>query len=307
MVGFSVSDKKMLEHTSNANRFVQVSRRALGLLNVFWHDEFGAELIQFVLVLPIMLGLMWTTFEAWQLVTVRAAIRSTASQVTRYAAAYGAPQEGQGPSTDPNMICDGVRQMVTASLAQHRGNLGDNLDWSLRWYWVLDPNSSQWDGNVELACVQTRSDSGDDCCAAMFSSLPCNQQFAIELEVSVPWQTVVFGLDGSTKTDAVLSITERATGSAPCVPYCGIRAGGYTISGGEEGCIAEVCWGWEGLCSYEPDRCEVYVGDNLVATAYNPRYDNCRRVEVPVGVTSVEVICYGGNRPASTSVSIACW
>lgn len=292
--------------SSRARGFRELRARVQGVWGAFWRDELGAELIQFVLALPIVLGLVWTAFEAWQLMSVRAAVRTTTAQAARYVTAFGAPLEVQGPPPNPGMICAGVRQLVTESLAQQRGNLGDNLDWTIRWYQVLDSSDSRWEGNVALACIQSMDGIGDDCCAGLLSALVCNDQFAVELEVSVPWQTVVFGLDRSATTTSVLRIAERATGSAPCVPYCSIEVGGRTISGGDEGCIAEVCWGWQNKCTYEPDRCQVYVDDELVATVYNPRYDNCRRVEVPVGGASVEVICLGGRREASDSVTISC-
>lgn len=266
--------------------------RKLGALWKAWfEDEAGAEIVQFVLALPILLGVVWTSFEAWQVISLREAVRATVAQAGRYVTAYGAPPEIADAPPDPDTICWGVEQLVARSLAQQRGNLGDNLAWTLRWYKVLDPSSARWEGNlVEMSCQE------------LLSEFECNQQFALELEVSVPWQTVLFGLGRSVTTREVLRITDSVTGSAPCLPYFDLWVWGSVAP---DSCRARVCWGFDS--SYAPNRCEIWVAGTLLETVYNPVDGQCHEpVYLPPGGGSVDVVCYGGRRETSNNVDLDC-
>ena len=142
-------------------------------------------------------------------------------------------------------------------------------------------------------------------CMSLVSGMQCNDQFGIRLTTSVPWRTVIFGVGGNTTSDWTLNMTETAIGASPCLPYCSMYlGGGVVVPGGPEGCIAEVCWGFD--CSYQPDRAEIYVDGVLVSETYNPVFDNCYRTEVPVGLTEIKVTAYGGKRETTSSVTIRC-
>ena len=67
--------------------------RLRGLLSRFGRDELGTEVVQFVLILPIAVGLLWSGFEIWQLMDLRSTVRSTVAQAVRYVSAYAAPPD----------------------------------------------------------------------------------------------------------------------------------------------------------------------------------------------------------------------
>jgi hypothetical protein len=259
-------------------------------LKRFWRDELGAEVIQFVLVLPIMLGLMWTAMEAWQLMTLRAAVRSTTAQAARYMTAFGASNESIAPMA-PEYVCAGVEYLVAESLSRQSGNLGDHLVATMRWYRFLDPTSPLWEGNaVEVSCME------------LLLGYQCNDTFAVALEVAVPWQTVIFGLNHSSTATQMLRFSDSTVGIAPCLPNCSVGISGGVTSGGVYGCQARMCWTLD--CSYKPDFCAIFVDGRLVHRQDAPMPDQCfEPVTLPLGDSPIEVRCYGGQRK-TTSVTV---
>ncbi len=261
-------------------------------LKRFWSDELGAELIQFVLVLPIMLGLVWTSMEGWQLMSLRAAVRSTTSQAARYVTAFANSDESRAPMA-PEDLCAGVQYLVTESLSRRSGNLGDHLAVTMRWYRFLDPTSPLWEGNaIETSCLE------------LLLGYECNDVFGLSIEVAVPWQTVIFGLTSTSTTTEMLRFSDTATGVAPCLPYCDVRVSGNVRSGGISGCRAETCWSLDS--SYQPDSCEIFVNGALAHRQAAPLEYQCFEVLLPPGPSSIEVRCYGGQREATGATTLNC-
>jgi hypothetical protein len=281
-------------HSKCVCRFRRAVLRAKHTLARFWRDDIAAELIQFALVAPILIGVLWSGFELWQIMTLRATVRTAVSQVARYVTAFGAPPGEIEDPISPGEICWNVEQLVAYSFNQHRGILGDAVSWDLTWYRMNDPTNPAWDQNAVPVAD----------CYQLLSELFCNDQFGVELHVSVPWRTVLFGLGGSSSTDFVLEFSDITVGSAPCQPYCDVTAYGHTLSSGSGGCVAQIGWRFE--CSYEPDLVEVWVKDEKKCQRSNPAYDSTCNITLPVGVSQVKVIAFGGQRESSSSVTITC-
>jgi len=193
----------------------------------FARDDRGAELVQFAVALPILITLVWSSFEIYQLATLRAAVRTSASQIARYITAYGAAQPEIGYVPPAGDICNNILDLTARSLDEYRGPLEDSLSWQVQFYLIADPNSSRWVNNA----IETD-------CLSLVSGMDCNDQFGIRLTVSVPWQSVIFGVSGNTISNWTLNMTETVVGASPCLPYCSMSLGGGVLSGGPEGCIA---------------------------------------------------------------------
>lgn len=266
----------------------------LGWLHRLRSEEKGSELVQFVLVVPLLAALMWSSFEAWQMMTLKSSVRSTAAQAARYVTAFvGTPEEvAQRPSS--LQIRDGVEQLVAASFSRQRGVLGDALNWRLTWFRIIDPTNPRFEGNViEL-------DPGDP-----LAQVVCNDQFAIRLDVDVPWRTVLFGYKEVERSDYILHLSDTAVGASPCAPYCSVNAYIASFSSSVSGCRAELCWSFQ--CSYEPDRLEVMDGTTRIFQTFAPMSDQCTMVSVPPTTTTQLMIrAYGGRRTVEDYVTITC-
>ena len=197
-------------------------------LGHFARDQRGSELVEFVLVLPLLIAVVWGAFEIYQLVSLRSVVRTTATQLAHYVGSYGAPYQEADYVPDPDEICAQLNALAASSLADYQGPLGDSVTASASWYRILDPHSSRWEGNIEpVQCYSLIAD--------QIANRVCNEQFAVVLNVSVPWQTVIFGLDGNTIENWDLSMSETAMSALPCMPYFTVDAGGGISSGGPEG------------------------------------------------------------------------
>ena len=260
----------------------------------FWRDDFAAELIQFALVAPILIGVIWSGFELWQIMTLRATVRSAVSQVARYVTAYGAPPSEIEEPIPPGEICWNIEELVGHWFSRHRGILGDAVTWDLTWYRMNDPTNPAWEQNA-IPMLD---------CYHLLSELYCNEQFGVELHISVPWRTVLFGLGGTSSTDFLLEFSDTAVGSAPCQPYCDVTATGRVLSSGPGGCTAQI--GWHFRCSYEPDFVEVWVKDEKKCQRSNPAHDTTCNITLPVGVSQVTVRAFGGQRECAGWVTITC-
>ena len=265
----------------------------------FLRDDLGAEIVQFVLAIPILVTILWSSWEVWQVMTLRAALRTTVAQVARYVTGYATPRSGAGGANPVrrDAICQGVEELIARSLSPHRGILGDAAYWEVTWYEVTDPEASDWDLSTE-----PRTD-----CLELLSALGENDQFGVKLDLAVPWQTVVFGLKGSTFSDFVLEMSDRAVGSAPGLPYCEVRAAGATRSSGPGGCDVEIWWSFD--CSYWPDKVEVFMNGDLACTVHNPviRQENsCLVRGVPLGANDYKIVAYGAGAPTDSSTTISC-
>jgi Flp pilus assembly protein TadG len=245
------------------------------LLRRLRRDEAGAELVQLALVIPIVVGLVWFSFEAYQIVALRSTLRETVSQVSRYLTAFAAPSDEiiDNPNTlTPDEVCQGIQTLVGSSLANSRGNLGDAVSWEVLFYRVNDTMVSNWEGNlIPLDCWQ------------LANTLQCNEQFAVSLRAWVPWRKVLLNLGGASATDMMLDLSDIAVGTAPCLPYLNVRGEARLLSEGPGGCVAEVCWLFEG--SFVPERLEIYRGgeDYPVHAVNNPLSGGCATIPLPTG------------------------
>ena len=268
----------------------------------FARDELGSEVVEFALVIPIVVGLVWTSFEFWQLLSLRASVRTTTSQVARFITAYAAPPDTLEDAMRGDEACWRISQLIDASLRNRHGNMGDALAWDVHFYKILDANSPYWEGNV-----------GEMDCLTLFapgSGLQCNDQFGVKLNVSVPWLEVIFGLTGSSTNRTTISFSDTAVGAAPCMPYGDVRASGGTLSCGPGGGQVEICWTFD--ASFVPDLIEVYRGNPdsspPVYTQINPSpYGGCSpSIIIPVGASTLTVKAYGGDREMYDSVVLTC-
>jgi|YNPNPStandDraft_1061719.scaffolds.fasta_scaffold40515_3 hypothetical protein len=265
-------------------------RAALG------HDQRGSQVIQIILAVPIVLGILWSSFEIWQIMSLKAAVRTTVAQAARYVTSFAELPDAIMDRPSTVEIRQNVERLVSESLSRQRGNLGDALTWELTWYQVVDPTDPRWEGNVVLL------DALDP-----LAGLVCNDQFGLRLRVRVPWSTVILGLGGSSRSVSMLELEDTAVGGIPCFPYCEVKATARILSSGPGGCRIEVCWSFD--CSYEPDRVEVWLDGVRVHQTNNPVGQPCVRLSesVPSGRTvQIRVDAYGGRRKSSATVAVGC-
>ena len=122
--------------------------RILASIKRLGQDELGTEVVQLVLILPIVIGLLWSSFEIWQLMDLRSAVHSTAAQAARYISAYAAPPDEVDDPVLPEQIVWNIEQLIDNSLGGRRGILGSGLDWEINWYWIVE--------EIEQAGLQPR-------------------------------------------------------------------------------------------------------------------------------------------------------
>ncbi|MBN1399959.1 MAG: pilus assembly protein [Anaerolineae bacterium] len=298
----------------------------------FLQDERGAEVIQFALVLPLFVGIVWFSTDVWQLMTLRAAVRSTATQAARYISEYAAPPEEvilENPEiVTPQRLCDGVAEIIATGLGRQRGNMGDNLQASVGLHKVANPmDSSNAADNVELLCGSNLDpDRGEfypympladwhQCCSLNPGlTLECNDQFVLVLHVEVPWRTLLLGLDRASTEDRAIVFDEVAMGTAPCQPFLrieGVSAGVPPGGGGPGGCVVRVSWNIES--SMVPDRVEIWAGNRSspydMETLYAPQTVtvNEATLRIPFGsAPTIYVRAYAGAREEQGSQQVSC-
>ena len=262
----------------------------------FLSDDSGAELVQFVLTVPLLLGIVWASIQFWQIMSLRDALQTTVAQVARYVSAYAAPPEELENTVATGDICAGVGALVRA-FEQRQGVLGEAIQIELNWYAISDPTEATWENNAFPVPD----------CASLVDSLLCNDQFGVTLRVRVPWRWVVFGVGESSATDLTLDLIETAVGTPPCQPYCEIELIGYEqdMEAGPNGCYAYVEWKLN--CSYAPDHVQVFADNVLACDAwYPPEDEGACYTWVGVGVTKLRVVAWGGKRKTEQEVEIQC-
>jgi hypothetical protein len=227
-----------------------------------WHgDERGAELVEFAMLLPILVGLFWIIFEARQLSSLRDDLRTATAQAARFVTAYIVPPADEVyfprlpyvPGTEPRTleIRNRAEQIIRESLASKRGILGDVLIVRIDWYEILDPQIPDWRGNsIPLGSADPLANLGP------------NDHFAMRVQVDVPWRTILFGVGGSTQSDYNLTLVDTTVGATPDQPFCefDISADAGGGSGGD--CPLTICWDID--CSYQPRALAVYLNGELL-------------------------------------------
>ena len=284
--------------------------RLVEAIALFLGDELGSGLIQFVMVLPLLLALFWTSFEIWQLMSLRAALRTTAAQAARYVTAFALPDGFyQRHRYPPIPVCEGVRNLVINSLSGYRGILGDRLgEPEITLYWIRDPSKPEWEGNVEPGIPfadcnaflsglkpDDPADEGGGACDGRITY----RQFGIRLRVEVPWVRVLFGLGRSSSTRFTLTLADTAVGAITCLPRCcdeGLRVRAFGLRDcTDTSCTVTVRWDL-GECDFVP-RIQIRQGERELLTIDNPEVPigqaDVFRVDAPVGALSfvtVEVV-----------------
>jgi len=263
-------------------------------------NEQGAEIVQFALMAPILIGLVWGSFELWQIMSLRATLRTTTAQAARYITAYAAPPAEIESPLSPDQVCRGVEELIGRSLAAHRGILGDAISWEVSWYLFTDPQNPSWQNNAQqLPDCQTL--------VSFLRQAECSQrQFGVRLHIAVPWQKVLFGIKGLRPESFSLEMSDTAVGDAPCMPDCAITALAAEASpAGPRGCTVYVYWNIES--TYSP-WLELYVGDRQIDAGYV--LPNPYRLSVSEGAHEITLVAASKEsrprRETSRSITIVC-
>ncbi len=187
---------------------VRVGRAIAVALGRFARDQWGVETAEVVLVVPLLVGVVWSALEIWQIMSLRSTVRNAVSQAARYVTAYASPAPDR--PYDPGQVAWGVEKIIEDTLSRSRGIMGDALQWDIVWYHVYDPSAPAWDENI-LGYPMGET-------IYFLSGLQCNDQFGLKLRVAAPWRTVLFGLKGTTDREWVLRLYDTAVGAVPCTP-----------------------------------------------------------------------------------------
>lgn len=247
--------------------------KVLRLLRVFFKDEGGAELIQFALALPVLVGLVFAGSQFWQMMSLRARVRTVTAQVSAYLAEFGAGPRAGDPSpyqqADPADVCAQAEILIREGIK----NLPEGSLMTVTLVEFIDPINSNWDGNAV---------SVTEPCEAFLARLECNQFFGVQVDVSVPMEWVVRVRGKAERESFVLNVRERAVRIKPCQPYFKIsdlRA--VKRSEGSGGCEVEITWTPEG--SVLPQWLQV-----IVAGRERPE-DRVRGAEIKKGRMTVKI------------------
>jgi hypothetical protein len=260
-----------------------------GLWRRWYGDERGAELVQFAMLLPILVGIFLIFSEARRLTSLRDDLRAATAQAARFVTAYIVPplDEVYEPSVPyrPTTleIRDKAEQIIRESLASKRGILGDALTVRIDWYEILDPTIPDWRGNSILL------DPVDP-----LAGLEANDQFAMRVQVDVPWRTVLFGLGRPTQSDYNLTLVDTTVGATPDQPFCEFEITVAVDQGGSGDCAMHICWTID--CSYQPRTLVVWLNGERYRTIQDPVSD-CITVDIDRGGSvNVDVVIDQGTR-----------
>jgi hypothetical protein len=271
-------------------------RTLLRSLRSFWRDEAGSELVQFVLILPILIAFLWGAFEFWQMMTLKSAIRVAVAQAARYVTAFAALPDTINQRPESYRVYQGAEGLINAALARERTIFGSPLTpemWEIRWYRVHNPEDPRWQGNLVLLDAENP-----------LADLECNDQFAIEVTARIPWRTLVFGLTDARATDFALQLSDTAMGGLPCLPECQTFAWVNSYSAGPGGCSIQI--GWEFNCSYLPDRLEIRFQDRVWRVAA-PRSPGYQVIQLAPGESGVaDIVTFGGSQMSYVGVNVGC-
>lgn len=273
-------------------------------------DERGSEIVQLALVLPILVGILWSAFEIRQIITLRTRVRDTAAQVARYVSGFGAqldPDKYTG-ALQAQQIYDNINLLVSNALSVSYGTVeGHDLAWELTWYRINDPFDADWEDN------HTEIDNDPASVLAFIASLACdripstpdnNAQFAVQLSISVPWRTVLLGLGGTSTRDFTLNLRELAMGAVPCQPYLILTVTADPPEPGPGGCDVVVHWKYEG--SYTIESIEILGGGERLARIFNPLNPGQQSVFVPAGTDTLTIWAISGDHLIERQVSVNC-
>jgi Flp pilus assembly protein TadG len=243
-------------------------------------DERGSELVEFVLVLPILAGVLYTSFQIWQIVSLKTALRHTTAQAVRYVSAFAKlPDRLQDPlPPTPAEIEQSVNLMIETAMGpyQSKGLIAGTPQ--LAWFRFADPNNPAWNGNAVPAIPLD-----------VLSNSQCADQFALQVKVVVPWRTVFFGFPQGKQSGFTMNMTETSVGALACAPDCQVQLGNVGT-----GCAANICWNFTD-CSFMLDAVEVWVGGTRCNVRANPGKSGCIPCQLPPGTTQVRVRFVSGG------------
>lgn len=258
-------------------------------------DERGAELVEFAMILPILVGLFLIIGEARQISTLRDDLRAATAQAARFVTAYGVqpidelylPKAPYHPTTIE--VANKAEQIIRDSLANKHGNLGDALTVRVDWYKIVDPNNPDWRGaNSQLL------DPADPL-AAFNLGQARNEHFAMRVQVDVPWRTILLGLGRSTEESRFnLHLVDTTVGAVPDQPFCEFEIAVAVDASGGGDCIMHIQWVID--ASYQPRTLRIYLNGELYDTIHDPVSDTINVEIDPGGTVNVEAVLDEGTR-----------
>ena len=269
-----------------------------GPLKRLARDESGAELIEFGLVLPILLGLLWTFFQAYQLVSLKGAVHAAVAQAARYVTTYGALAASRDELRnlrDPNLVLpdppgaqqikDNVDQIIANALGRFPGVVVEPL----AWYLVTNRLDPSWEGNTELIADPV----------AWLDSLRCEDpypQFALRLTVRIPWRWVIFGYSAEPppETGQILDVVEYAQGTITCFPRCNCSMLRASV---EDCSTMYIEWQFD-RCSYRPNIITIEIGGQCWDVVTIDQLEGNVTIGVPRGSYDYRVTAWSGTHEA---------
>jgi hypothetical protein len=249
------------------------------------YDELGSELVEFVLVLPILVGVLYTSFQIWQVVSLKTALRNTTTQAVRYVSAFAKlPDRLQDPlPPTPEEVEHNVNLMVETAMGPYLSKGLITALPQLSWFRFADPNNPAWNGNAVPA---TPLD--------VVGNSHCADQFALQAKVVVPWRTVFFGFPQGKQSGFTMNMTETAVGALSCAPDCQVQV--------QQGVGCSVCWNFTD-CSFRIDAVEIWVGGTRICT--RPAGTTGCSCALPPGTTQVRVRFISGGHFIEKTVPVS--
>jgi hypothetical protein len=144
----------------------------------------SADLIQFVLVLPIFVLILYGSFEIWKIVSVRQSLGAATFQAARCRSIYSA--------------CNGVRRLSDDDFNCEWVLLNELADNSfIDWEDLVGAEIRYRDERGNVICVVTLAQimsNGIDPCPNGPTTLGRNAKFSAEAELLLPWSILIPGL-----------------------------------------------------------------------------------------------------------------
>jgi hypothetical protein len=159
-------------------------------LNLLQDRTGSIDLLQFVLVLPIFVLILYGSFEVWKIVTVRQAIGAAAYQAARCRSIYNRCNDVES-IRPPTVIEDGDDYRCEWVVLHELANNGfvDEED-------LLGAEIRYRDTDGDLLCVvavdqHLRPYTNDAMCPRDPTSLGRNTKFDVEVAMFLPWPIII--------------------------------------------------------------------------------------------------------------------
>ena len=146
----------------------------------FWRSQKGSQVVQFAAVIPIVVFILYGSFEVWKVLRVRDALQEGVFQAALFFSSYGYEEADEGPGSVLLDAWEAAREIVVENLRGTGVLAGSSLD-QLVFNIVYDP-----------------------------AHLDCNDFF--KAEAILPWQIAFAPLARE------MNLTERQEGHYQCMP-----------------------------------------------------------------------------------------